>query len=156
MWLCPVHACWGPDADRAYWWHQLVTIFRAVKRRRSVTKALVGLFRGSPERTMWRCFYTLEWDQTTERLLHRQRRTGLSQWVCVNCTAWLAHITFDDIGSCDEVSDHQTSTKLGTPEPFSHWRESFYFEHRPLNSTLSDAGRVLILLTYDPGFWGVC
>ncbi|VDP04724.1 unnamed protein product [Heligmosomoides polygyrus] len=58
---------------------------------------------------------------------------------------------FRQLGPCDRVSDLRTSAKLGTPEAFSHLRESCHSEHRPLDSTLRDADRVLILLSYSPG-----
>ncbi|VDP06825.1 unnamed protein product [Heligmosomoides polygyrus] len=58
---------------------------------------------------------------------------------------------FRQLGPRDSVSDLRTSAKLGTPEAFSHLRESCHSEHRPLDSTLRDADRVFILLSYSPG-----
>ncbi|VDP07620.1 unnamed protein product [Heligmosomoides polygyrus] len=58
---------------------------------------------------------------------------------------------FRRLGPCESVSDLRTSAKLETPEAFSHLRESCHSEHRPLDSTLRDADRVFILLSYNPG-----
>ncbi|VDO79703.1 unnamed protein product [Heligmosomoides polygyrus] len=58
---------------------------------------------------------------------------------------------FRQLGPRDSVSDLRTSAKLGTPEAFSHWRDSCHCKHRPLESTLRDADRVFILLSYSPG-----
>ncbi|VDP09913.1 unnamed protein product [Heligmosomoides polygyrus] len=58
---------------------------------------------------------------------------------------------FRQLDPRDSVSDLRTSAKLGTPEAFSHLRESCHSEHRPLDSTLRDGDRVFILLSYGSG-----
>ncbi|VDP39177.1 unnamed protein product [Heligmosomoides polygyrus] len=54
------------------------------------------------------------------------------------------------LGPCDSVSDLGTSTKLGSPETFAHFRDSCHSE-RNLDSPLRDTVRVFILLSYGPG-----
>ncbi|VDO73816.1 unnamed protein product [Heligmosomoides polygyrus] len=59
--------------------------------------------------------------------------------------------SFRQLGPRDNVCDLRTSAKLGTPEAYSHMRESCHSKHRYLDSTLRVGGRVFILLSYSPG-----
>ncbi|VDO96503.1 unnamed protein product [Heligmosomoides polygyrus] len=71
-----------------------------------------------------------------------QSGTSLVQRVSAKRITWPVYLIFDD--SAHVISDHRTSTKFGTPEAFSHLRESSRSEHSPLHSTLRETDRVLI------------